>query len=167
MENFTGTRSKVNIKGHPVHPMLVPFPIAFFTAALATDSMYASTKDKFWSRASYYLVAAGLGTGLAAAAAGLTDFIMIRRARVFPDGWVHLFGNAAVLGLAMASLTMRVMDRNGAVLPKGLALQSAIASLLVATGWYGGELAYRRRIGVSPISQRRLEEMREMEERAA
>jgi uncharacterized membrane protein len=166
MENPSGNRSTVAIKGHPVHHLLIPFPIALFMGALASDSMYAISKDKFWSKASYYLVAGGLAGGAAAAATGLTDFITIRRARVM-EGWIHLLGNAAVIGLATASLTMRIMNRDSAVVPKGLALQSAIGTLLVATSWYGGELAYRRRIGVIPTTERAVEEMEELAREAA
>jgi len=168
LETVRGTKSKVNIKGHPVHHLLIPFPIAFFIGALASDAAYTATKDKFWSRASFYLVGGGLATGIAAAGVGMTDFIMIRRARVFPDGWVHMLGNAAVLGLAAASFTMRLVDRDSTVVPKGLAIQSAISALLVATSWYGGELAYRRRIGVIPASEAMMREMGEQaQERAA
>ena len=166
MQQMLGVKSEAQIKGHPIHHLLVPFPIAFFMGALASDAAYAITKDKFYARASQYLVGAGLGGGLLAAGVGMTDFVSIRRARVFPDGWVHMLGNASILGLAAASFTMCMFDRNSTVVPKGLAISSAISTLLVATGWYGGELAYRRGIGMIPAGEP-MEEMGEEAERAA
>ncbi len=73
------------------------------------------------------------------------------------------------MGMAGASFGMRIMDRDRAVVPKGLALQSAIGGLLMATRWFGGELAYRKRIGVIPMKeeQRWTEEPPRYEERVA
>jgi len=35
-----GVRSTASIAGHPLHPMLVPFPIAFLVGALASDLVF-------------------------------------------------------------------------------------------------------------------------------
>ena len=47
-----GLPSTAAIMGHPIHPMLIPFPVAFLNAAVATDLAARSTGDPFWSRAS-------------------------------------------------------------------------------------------------------------------
>ncbi|MFA5531354.1 MAG: DUF2231 domain-containing protein, partial [Thiohalomonadaceae bacterium] len=67
-----GVRSRVNIAGHPVHPMLVPFPIAFLVGVLATDLLYLFTGNGYWAQSSVYLAVAGLVTGVAAAMVGFT-----------------------------------------------------------------------------------------------
>lgn len=145
-EHHHETPATAQVAGHPIHPMLIPFPIAFLAAPLLTDITYLVTADGFWAIGSKWLVAAGLVTGLAAAIAGLVDFFTIERARV-TAGWAHLAANTAVLGLALVSVLLRWSDPEAAVLPSGLVLSGVIAGLLVVAGWFGGELAYRYRIG--------------------
>ena len=76
--------------GHPLHPALIPFPIAFLTGALVTDIVYWSTTNDFWARMSYWLIIAGLVMGALAAVLGLIDFLTIERARAYAAGWIHL-----------------------------------------------------------------------------
>jgi uncharacterized membrane protein len=140
-------RSHVSIGGHPIHPMLIPFPIAFLIGALASDLAFWSTADPFWARASLWLAGAGLVTGALAAVGGLVDFLLIRRVRDLTAGWVHFLGNAAALLLTLWSVLHRFGDPVEAVLPLGLILSAVVAGLLGMTGWYGGELVFRHRIG--------------------
>lgn len=143
-----GVRSTAAIGGHPVHPMLVPFPIAFLVGALATDLVFWGTGDAFWSRASWWLLAAGLVMGLLAAVFGLTDFLTIPRARQGSTGWVHFLGNLLAVVLALVNVLLRLGDAAAAVLPGGLILSFVTVGILLVTGWMGGELAYRFKIGV-------------------
>src|SRR6185437_10343958 len=96
-----GVRSTAAIKGHPIHPMLVPFPIAFLVGALATDLVFTGMADPFWARASMWLVGAGLVMGALAALAGLADFLTIQRARSLTEAWVHFLGNGLALILSL------------------------------------------------------------------
>lgn len=143
-----GVRSTVSIGGHPIHPMLIPFPIAFLVGAFVTDIAFWGTTDPFWAQMSLWLVGAGFVMGVLAAIVGLTDFVTIARAREHMDGWVHFLGNALVLLLALANLFLRLEDPVAGVLPSGIILSGVTAALLGVTGWYGGELAYRHKIGV-------------------
>ncbi len=149
-EHVDGVRSRAAVFGHPIHPMLIPFPIAFLTAALATDLMYWRTNDDFWARASLWLVGAGLVMGVLAAVFGLIDFTTIRQVQRHKDAWIHALGNSAALLLAFVSFWIRIDDPQDAVLPPGLILSLVIAGILTVTGWYGGELSYRHKIGVIP-----------------
>jgi uncharacterized membrane protein len=128
--------------------MLVPFPIAFLVGALATDLTFSGTGDPFWARASEWLIGAGLVMGAVAAVFGLTDFLTIERARRGSTGWIHFFGNAAALIVALISLLQRIGDPAAGVLPLGLILSFVTVGILLVTGWMGGELAYRYKIGV-------------------
>jgi uncharacterized membrane protein len=143
-----GVESTAAIARHPVHPMLVPFPIGFLVAALGSDVGYWMTGDAFWARASLWLVGAGLLTGLAAAAAGLVDFFASSRIRELRAAWIHFAGNVTAMALAAVSWILRLPDPAEAVLPGGLLLSALIAAILGVTGWYGGELSYRYRVGV-------------------
>jgi uncharacterized membrane protein len=165
-----GVASKAAIASHPIHPMLVPFPIAFLVGTLATDLAFIGTRSDFWSRASMWLVGAGAVMGLLAAIFGFTDFVSISRARTGPTGWVHLFGNLTAVILAAASLWLRIGDPSAGVVSGGLILSIIITCILLVTGWLGGELAYRYKIGVieEPETLRAAaRESRRREDRAA
>jgi uncharacterized membrane protein len=149
IDNDNVVPSKAAIFGHPLHPMLVPFPIAFLVGALASDLAFASTSDPFWARASLWLVLAGLVMGSVAAIAGLTDFLGDARVRSHAAAWVHFGGNGLALLLTLWSVLHRWADPAGSVLPLGLILSIVVAGILVVTGWLGGELSYRYRIGVA------------------
>ena len=68
---MSNPHSTAQLAGHPIHPMLVPFPIAFFTATLVCDLVYRHTLDASWFVATQYLLGAGI---LIALAAALDDF---------------------------------------------------------------------------------------------
>jgi uncharacterized membrane protein len=67
-----GIESTAQVAGHPLHPMLVPFPIASIALALLADLIYLGTLNPFWAQGSYWLLVIGLITGLIAGVAGLT-----------------------------------------------------------------------------------------------
>jgi uncharacterized membrane protein len=142
-----GLRSQTTIGGHPVHPMLVPFPIAFLVGAFASDLAFWGTREQFWALMSAWLIGAGVVTGVVAAVFGLVDFLFIRRVRAIPAAWYHFAANAAMLVISLWNGARRLDDAVGAVLPLGLVLSAAVTVLLLIAGWFGGELAYRHKIG--------------------
>jgi uncharacterized membrane protein len=149
------------IKGHPIHPMLIPFPIALLALVPVTDIVYATTGGVFWAQASYYMLWAGLVAGGIAAIAGLIDFLGIREARQHRHGWFHLGANGSAIGLAVVNVLLRAGEGDfiAAIVPSGLILSIITLLLLGVGGWYGGELAYRHKIGVMPDDEDR--ELRE------
>lgn len=141
--------SRAAIFGHPVHPMLVPFPLAFLVGALLADLGFWATADVFWARASAWLLGVGLLTGLAAGAVGAIDYFGVPRANALRIGRVHAYGNVVALALALANWILRLGGPADAILPTGLVLSLLTAAVLGVTGWAGGELSYRHRIGVT------------------
>jgi uncharacterized membrane protein len=147
--DYQGTPSTAAIGGHPIHPMLVVFPIAFLVGALATDLAFWRTDDQFWALASKWLLAAGVIMGALAAMAGLIEFLTIRRVRSLAAGWVHFLGNAAAILIALWNLLHRLGGDPGAmVVPYGIVLSAIVVALFLVTGWLGGELVFRHRIGI-------------------
>jgi len=145
-----GLPSTAAIAGHPIHPMLIPFPIAFLTAAAATDVAAGATGDPFWNRSSRWLIGAGIATGLVAGAVGAIDYLTIRRAREKSVGKLHAYGNPLALGLAALNLALRSKRRAGEPPGAGeIALSLATAATLGVTGWAGAELSYRHMVGVA------------------
>lgn len=147
-ELYDGVESTASIAKHPIHPMIVPFPIAFLVGALLADIAYWWTDNTFWSEAALWLVGAGVVTGLFAGLFGLMDFLTIKRVRDHTAAWVHGLGNMAALAVAGLNWWWRVGNPTDAVLPWGIVMSGVIAMMLLVTGWYGGELSYRHRIGM-------------------
>jgi len=143
-----GLPSTAAIAGHPIHPMMIPYPVAFLTTAVVTDIAAARTGDPFWSRASSWLLGAGIVSGLAAGLVGAIDYFTIRRAREKPVGKLHAYGNPIALGLAAANLARRRNDE-GRPSTGDIALTAATAALVGVTGWAGAELSYRHMVGVA------------------
>ena len=145
---FGNPRSTARIFGHPIHPMLVSYPIAFLTGTLVTDLLYCWTRDFFWAAASFYLLAAGIAMALAAAVFGLTDFLGDRRIRALSHAWQHMIGNLAAVLLSVFNLYLRLGGPETSVLPLGLAISAIVVLLLVFTGWRGGDLVFHHRVGI-------------------
>lgn len=143
-----GLPSTAAVGGHPIHPLLITYPIAFLTGAVATDLAARRTVDPFWARTSKWLLGAGIATGLAAGAVGAVDYFTIRRARQKTVGKIHAYGNPIALMLATASLLARRGDGDDTPGDAALGLNLACAGVLGVTGWAGGELSYRHMVGV-------------------
>src|ERR1044072_3025606 len=73
--------SSANLFGHPIHPMLIPFPIAFFVTTFASDTALWRTGNAAWATAATWLLGAGLSMAVLAALAGVTDFLGDARIR--------------------------------------------------------------------------------------
>ena len=145
----TNPRSTAQIRGHPIHPMLVLFPVAFLVSTLATDIIYLATANPAWATASIWLVGTGVVTALIAALAGFADFFGESRIRQIRDAWRHMIGNLIVVTLAIVSWWLRASGgAEEAVAPWGVTLSVLTGAILLYTGWKGGELAYRYRVGV-------------------
>jgi uncharacterized membrane protein len=92
-------RSTASIAGHPIHPMLVPFPIAFFVGAFVTDLVFWRTGVAFWSAASFWLLSAGLVMAALAAVVGLIDVLSDPRIRML--AWWHVGGNVLAVLISL------------------------------------------------------------------
>jgi uncharacterized membrane protein len=149
--DLRGIATSAKLAGHPLHPMLVPFPIAFLVATFACDLAYWSTRDAFWAIVAAWALGAGIVTAALAALAGLTDFFGNARIRAIDHAWHHMVGNVVVVVLAIISFWIRMSTGTAdGILPWGLILSLLTVLLLLYTGWKGGELAYGQRVGMRP-----------------
>jgi uncharacterized membrane protein len=142
-------RSTVKVAGHPIHPMLVPFPIACYVGALLSDIAYAGTAEMQWSNFAAWLLAFGVLTTVLAAIAGGIDFLAARRIRELRPAWIHVVGNVTVLVLAIFNCLVHTHDAWTSVVPTGLTLSIITVLILVVTGWNGWEMVYRHHVGVA------------------
>ena len=138
--------STAAIYSHPLHPMFVTFPIAFFTGTLLSDIAFLWSGDPFWARASFWLVTAGLVGGVLAALAGVTDFLSIPAIRDKIRSWGHFLAAIAVLSFASANMALRLDDRL-AIAPWGLFLSGVTMLMLAFAGYLGGKLVFHELVG--------------------
>ena len=134
--------------------MLVVFPIAFLVATLICDLIFLGTGDEDWATAAIWMLGVGVGTAAVAAMIGFVDFFGDRRIRALKDAWMHMLGNATALILSLLSFSVRwSAGPVDGVLPWGLLLSAIVVGLLLFTGWKGGELVYRHRVGMTGSPQ--------------
>lgn len=143
-------RSKASFNSHPIHPILVSFPIAFLIGTFVCDLIANfSSNDQFW-QTGYYLEIAGIATGLIAAVPGLIDYIFT----VPPDssakkrGLKHALVNVTHLILFFIALMIRIDENPNTTVV--LILEAAGVVLIFIAGYLGGTLVYRNQIGVDP-----------------
>jgi len=149
MSDSLNPKSTAQIAGHPIHPMLVPFPIAFFTATLVCDVVYRQNADMFWFTASQYLLGAGIVMALVAALAGFTDFFGEPRIRALAIAWWHMLGNLTLVIIEAFNWYRRDDLGAQAILPTGLLLSLAGVLVMLGTGWLGWEMVYRKRVAIA------------------
>jgi nitrite reductase/ring-hydroxylating ferredoxin subunit/uncharacterized membrane protein len=143
----TPMRSYASIKGHPLHPALVSYPFAFLTGAFAFGLAARATRRRDLQIVADRLVPAGLVAGVAAASAGLADYInsVPPRSSGKERATKHGLLNSTAMTLFAASWLMR-RRRTGRT--AALALQGVGTAVMTAAGWMGGTLVYRNQIGV-------------------
>jgi uncharacterized membrane protein len=141
-------RSTAKIAGHPLHPLLVPVPIACFVGTLLTDIVYWRTANMLWADMSAWLLSAGLLVSVLAVIAGMVDFFGDRRIRALHTAWAHGLGNGVALLLEIVNAFVHSRDAYSSVVPTGLVLSAVSVAILGVTAWFGGELVYRHGVGV-------------------
>jgi uncharacterized membrane protein len=147
--------STARIAGHPLHPMVIPFPIVFFVSTLATDILYLNTGRAGFADASVWLLGAGLAMAALAAVLGLIDFMGDRRVRSLRHAWLHMIGNVIAVALEAVNIYLRATQgAEAAVAPAGVTLSGVVVVLLLFNGWMGWELVYRHHVGVADVAER-------------
>jgi len=152
-----GMQGKATFRGHPVHLMLVPFPVAFWTGALATDVAGAATHDPFWFRMSVALIAMGSVGGIVASIFGYIDYRSVPMgARAKKIATQHLV--ASIVAVVLFPLAYLVRATNYPATP-GVAITLVGGVVLFLTGYLGSELSNRYRVGISdaPLDAEALE----------
>ena len=133
--------SPASFKGHPIHPMLVVFPIGLWGFSLVADLIYHWTiGGATWSLVAYYTMAGGIVGALLAAIPGLIDLLAIQNPKAKRIGIAHMVINLLVVALYAVNLYIR--GRKGYGAEAGVALSAAAVGLLSLSGWLGGELVY-------------------------
>jgi uncharacterized membrane protein len=141
--------SRLKFLGHPIHPMLIVYPLGLLSTAVIFDVLYVVTGNADLATFSYWALLAGIVGGIAAAVFGFIDWTGLpRESRARRIGLMHGAGNVVVVTLYGVSFALRGGDP--AFLPDVLPLLVGLAGagLALFTAWLGGELVYRLRVGV-------------------
>lgn len=140
--------SRAALRGHPLHPPLIHFPIAALMMLLASDTAYFFTDDTFWARASYWLAAAGIIGGAISGIAGAIDLFTVGRIRRLVTGWAHGILAVTMLSLATFNFMLRFDNVAENILPWGLYMSALTVVLIGITGLLGGQLVFEYGVAV-------------------
>jgi len=143
-----GMEARAKLFGHPIHQMLIAFPLGVLGMSLFFDLIALATNRPAVLQASYYMIAAGIVAGLAAALFGLIDFLAIPAGtRAKRIGLLHGIGNVVVVALfALSWWLRRPAPSTPGTTP--VIISAVAVAIALVTGWLGGELVDRLGVGV-------------------
>ena len=156
--------SPASIAGHPIHPMLIPFPIALWVFSLIADLIYVWRDNPAWEWIAFYTLAGGIIGAILAAVFGIIDYFAIKDKRVSKIAAWHARFNVLALLVFAASFYLRT---TGGARFVGGSLQiplvlSVIGVISIAiSGWLGGELVFKHGVAVEPQRDTATEERAE------
>lgn len=147
-------KSKSQVAGHPIHPMLVALPIGLFVWTLVADIVYIlSDSDMTWYDIAFWTSLAAIATAVLAAIPGLVDLLGVAR---YTDAkaiaMVHGGINTVVVLMFGAAALLMIDDNatEGGQLTAVFVLHAVSVGFLAVSGWLGGELVYRHHLGFNP-----------------
>jgi uncharacterized membrane protein len=133
------------IRNHPVHPMLVVFPIGLWVFAFVCDIVYVTWGSAVWKDAAFLAIGGGIIGAIAAAIPGFMDFRSLRDPRLVKMGLVHMSLNLMALLLFVVNWLTRWIDAPYSI---SITLSTVAMIGLVFSGWLGGEMVYVHGVGV-------------------
>jgi uncharacterized membrane protein len=148
--------SKASIRKHPVHPMLVAFPIGLWTFAFVCDIVYAVSPGRIWQDMALYTLLGGVLTALLAAIPGFIDYLAITDRNVKRVATIHMVLNLLAVAIFIFNLGLRLNPPARAGI-QPIVISAIGIAFIVVSGWFGGTLVYKHRVGVieTPTSAER------------
>jgi uncharacterized membrane protein len=163
-------QSKVKILGHPLHPMLVPFPVAFYTATMLCCFVYAHTDNTFWFRVAFVANCAAIVTAIIAMLPGLIDWLYISEGTdAKATGLKHMVANVFCLGFFVTSAIVMYTNFSFAHPPiqTNIFLTCIGFLIMLYAGFKGWRLVQTHHVGIDPISNEEVDEQIEVEKNAS
>ena len=143
-------KSKATLAGHPIHPMLIPFPLALWATSFVVDILFYLLRHPTLLVVAKFMIAAGCLGAIAAAIFGIIDWLSIKNGDVKKVANWHARLNVAALVVFAISLFLR-MGRYSELVGRKLTipfLLSLVGVILITiSGWLGGELVFRYGVG--------------------
>lgn len=144
---FDDTESKFAIAGHPLHAMLITYPIALAFLTFGADAMFWWTGDAFWPRAAVWTAGIGFIMGVVAGISGTVELLIVPGIRIRAPSWTHFILACTLLSVLGANWGYRLPDPQEAVLPVGILISALGLLMTTITGWHGGKLVFDYQIG--------------------
>lgn len=139
--------TRASVAEHPIHPMLIPFPIALWIFSLACDLIYLfGFGGPVWKDVALYTMMGGIIGGLAAAIPGYIDYRSLTDPVIVRIAQMHMAINVGLVLLFTVNAGLRMLNGPEAVLPVFLSFLGVAA--LGVSGWLGGELVYVQGVAV-------------------
>ncbi len=141
--------SRAKLFGHPIHPMLIPFPLGLLPTSVLFDVVYLLTGNGKWAEISFWMITVGVVGGMAATVFGAIDLERVPDGtRAKAVGIVHAVSAGGLMALFAVSWLLRLGAPGG---PGAIPIILSLMGLGLAglTGWFGGELIARLGVGVS------------------
>jgi uncharacterized membrane protein len=135
-----------SIANHPLHAMLVVFPIGLWVFSLLSDFIFLAGGDDGWKDLAFYTMAGGLVGALLAAVPGFFDMFSLSDPKVGKIAWNHMILNLIAVAIFALNFYLRISNIAGASLP--ILLSVAGVFLIAVSGWLGGEMVYVHGVGV-------------------
>lgn len=140
-------QSAVAVAGHPIHAMMVHFPIALVFATLGADIFYWWSGDPFWVRAGLWSAGFAFVFGVAAGIAGTAELVLVKGIRGRVGSWIHAIAAMTLIAIAGTNWGVRLHVPD-AVLPLGLSLSLLAGVFTGLAGWHGGKLVFDHGVGL-------------------
>jgi uncharacterized membrane protein len=142
-------QTPASIRKHPIHPMLIVFPIGLWVFSFVCDLIFMYTSQPAWSVVAFWTMVGGVVGALMAAVPGFIDYLSIRDRRIGRIATIHMVLNLTAVLLFVLNLGIRW---NRPLTPSSAILLSLVGlGILGVSGWLGGSLVYKHAVGVAHV----------------
>ena len=157
--------SPASVARHPIHPMLVVFPMGLWTFSLVCDIIYVfGGRDPIWDAVALFTAIGGITGAVLAAVPGFIDYLSIKNKEVCRIGTRHMLVNVGALATFVIASVLRAQEVS-VFIPFILSVAGIV--LVSIGGWLGGELVYIKGMGVEPVDELSEKLRRESRERSS
>jgi len=153
--------TRASIHRHPIHPMLIVFPLGLWIFAFVCYVVYLASAGASWRAASLYAMAGGIIGAVLAAVPGFIDLLTLRRSRVWTTGVAHTSANVTGLVLFIIAFAIGISRSTPSVATLVLSVLGLIA--IGIGGWLGGALVYEHGVGVQSRQPQEAPELQEVQ----
>src|SRR5438067_13403965 len=148
--------SPASVGGHPIHPMIIPFPIGLWVFSFIADVIYLWRGNPVWRDwIAFYTLLGGIIGAAVAAVPGLIDWLSLKDSEVVKIANWHARLN--VIALVVFAISFYLRTTSGAswvggsyTIPVLLSVLGVI--LIMISGWLGGEMVFRHGVAVDQQS---------------
>jgi uncharacterized membrane protein len=150
-----------SVHRHPIHPMLIVFPLGLWIFAFICYAVYRGTAGPSWRAASLYAMIGGIIGAVLAAVPGLIDLLSLRGSPAWATGLTHMISNVTALMFFIAAFAVGWTSAG----PSVAALVLSIVGLIAVGigGWLGGALVYEHGVGIESRQPREVQEPQEVQ----